>query len=89
MPDLLPHSTLACQVQATNAWRRDLRALLNQASERFADVCWTFVRQDEDRGEVIDGDALRPSSSVGSHADHADTIWAHKGEQEHHRRSPA
>jgi hypothetical protein len=32
---------LSTQIAATNAWRRDLKSLHDQASARFADVCWT------------------------------------------------
>lgn len=84
-------STLACQVQATQTWRRDLRALLDHASERFADVCWTVgAGDDENEGEIDSDDdeegqrsETRPRSlraSRGSHADPSTVQWAHKGE---------
>lgn len=70
------HSTLANQVLATNTWRQDLRSLLNNARERFADVCWS-VDQEENGSHSDDED--RPLSSLGSYTDHSSTIWAHKG----------
>ncbi|PWN33844.1 uncharacterized protein FA14DRAFT_161498 [Meira miltonrushii] len=92
LPELQPNSTLACQVQATNAWRRDLRSLLNHASDRFADVCWTFkpedVEENDDMAESSSGHinfaalhrSQTPPSSVshGSIFEETTTIWAHK-----------
>lgn len=92
LPELQPNSTLACQVQATNAWRRDLRSLLNHASDRFADVCWTFKPEDEEENDDLTENSTghinfaslhrsqTPPSSVshGSIYEETTTIWAHK-----------
>ncbi|MCO5590003.1 hypothetical protein L7F22_043972 [Adiantum nelumboides] len=92
LPELQPNSTLACQVQATNAWRRDLRSLLNHASDRFADVCWTFKPDDEEENDDLTESSSghinfaslhrsqTPPSSVshGSVYEETTTIWAHK-----------
>jgi hypothetical protein len=77
LSDLSPFSTLACQVEATNTWRKDLKSLFTRASERFADVCWTSEERDEDVSmNVEDGKEASRRSSPGSRES---IIWAHKG----------
>ena len=75
LPDLSPFSTLSCQVQATNAWRRDLKSLFSRASERFADVSWAVGggsgdETDGEGDETITAASPRPTEGI---------IWAHKG----------
>ncbi|UZJ52185.1 hypothetical protein CBS101457_001505 [Exobasidium rhododendri] len=75
LADLSPFSTLACQVEATNTWRRDLKSLFGKASDRFADVCWTPT-EDGDEG-MTNGD--RKVSAWGKSSPVKEgVIWAHK-----------
>jgi hypothetical protein len=77
LSDLSPFSTLACQVEATNAWRKDLKSLFARASERFADVCWTSRERDD--VSMTEEDIVPPSKKV-PFEDQEGVIWAHKGE---------
>jgi hypothetical protein len=76
LSDLSPFSTLACQVEATNTWRKDLKSLYSRASERFADVCWS-AGEDEDGG-MTDEEGVAPSWKTSS-ANREGVVWAHKG----------
>lgn len=82
VPDLSPFSTLSCQVQATNAWRRDLKSLFSRASERFADVSWAVGGGDggtSESGDETDGEADETNTiSTASHRPPEGIIWAHK-----------
>ena len=78
LSNLSPFSTLTCQVEATNAWRKDLKSLYSRASERFADVCWSTSTEDEN-GSLTDDEGVAPSW-VGSSRSRDSVIWAHKGE---------
>lgn len=78
LSDLSPFSTLACQVEATNTWRKDLKSLFSRASERFADVCWTPGERDDDVS-MTDEDGQASFSSKPS-GNQEGVIWAHKGE---------
>lgn len=80
LSDLSPFSTLACQVEATNTWRKDLKSLFTRAGERFADVSWTSGDQDD--VSMTDEEGRVPSMrSSPSHRE--SVVWAHKGEWDH------
>lgn len=84
LSDLSPFSTLACQVEATNAWRKDLKSLFTRASERFADVSWTSGDQDDVSMTDEEGRAPFMRTSASSHRE--SVVWAHKGELKEERR---
>lgn len=96
LENLGPYSTLSCQVQATNVWRKDLKSLFTRASERFPDVSWsTAVQSDQDEIESdieMDQDQIAATNRAGAitptsfrsnsaaQQDKGEIIWAHKGE---------
>nr|CDI54056.1 conserved hypothetical protein [Melanopsichium pennsylvanicum 4] len=70
----------AAQEQATRVWRADMRRLLEQAEQRFADVCWTTATPDSQDQANLDSDlghvtfAASSTGHIGSHEEHASPI---------------
>jgi hypothetical protein len=60
----LPKSKLyEANAHSSNVWRADLKNLFDHAKERYADVVWTVIAEDETEGEDIYGHKGMSTSS--------------------------
>lgn len=71
---------------STLAWQKDLQELFKHAKDRFPDVVWEFVGEDEDEMEIATG--MVGIGAVGDRVSSAlskvplpggDEVWGHKG----------
>mgnify|MGYP007051651048 CR=1 FL=1 len=63
---------------STIAWQEDLETLFKQAKDRFPDVVWEFVPEDDDEDPPLP--IARVGSVARSIAPAVDQVWGHKGE---------
>lgn len=82
-PDQLRDFTVShTKSQAHKAWIADLKALWSRTDERFADLAWVEVDNDQQSANG-DADCARNSMSTPppplSNSSTGETIWAHKG----------